>query len=190
MLTAFQQVEDQLAAIPICRVRRRCRVEAVKAAEQAVQIALNEYQAGTQDFTTVVTAETTALTDEELLLATREQRLLAAVSLIVALGGGWSTAELPAPAGAVTAGGFCLWIAPRSAVMASNAKSNLDRSRMKTHCQTTDPGLQSLQELQTYMSREPRTSKGFWLKLAKAGAPEATITKDETIETAVLPWLD
>ena len=41
------------------------------------------------------------------------------------------------------------------------------------------------------MSREPRTSKGFWLKLSRAGAPEATITKDEAIETALCcGWID
>ncbi len=95
VLTAFQQVEDQLAAIPILSREAAVQSEAVKAAEQAVQIALNEYQAGTQAFTTVVTAEATALTDEESLLATREQRLLAVVSLIVALGGGWNEAKLP-----------------------------------------------------------------------------------------------
>ena len=45
--------------------------------------------------------------------------------------------------------------------------------------------------LQTRMSGEPRTSKGFWLKLSKAGAPEATITKDEAIETALCcGWID
>ena len=49
----------------------------------------------------------------------------------------------------------------------------------------------SAQELQTRMSREPRTSKGFWLKLSKAGAPAATITKDEAIETALCcGWID
>ncbi len=56
VLTAFQQVEDQLAAIPILTREATVQVDAVKAAEQAVQIALNEYQAGTQNFTTVVTA--------------------------------------------------------------------------------------------------------------------------------------
>ena len=60
-----------------------------------MQIALNEYQAGTQNFTTVVTAEATALTDEEALLTTRTQRVLAAVDLIVALGGGWDATRLP-----------------------------------------------------------------------------------------------
>jgi NodT family efflux transporter outer membrane factor (OMF) lipoprotein len=95
VLTAFQQVEDQLVAIRVLAKEAGVQVEAVKAAEQAVQIALNEYRAGTQNFTTVVTAEATALADEEALLTTKEQRVLAAVSLIVALGGGWDEAKLP-----------------------------------------------------------------------------------------------
>jgi outer membrane protein TolC len=95
VLNAFQQVEDQLAAIPVLSREASVQVEASKAAREAVQIALNEYQAGTQNFTTVVTAEATALSDDEALLTTREQRLLAAVSLIVALGGGWDEAKLP-----------------------------------------------------------------------------------------------
>jgi NodT family efflux transporter outer membrane factor (OMF) lipoprotein len=95
VLTAFEQVEDPLAAIPILTSEVNVQVKAVADAEQAVQIAINEYKAGTQNFTTVVTAETTALTDEESLLTTREQRLLAAVNLIVALGGGWDASKLP-----------------------------------------------------------------------------------------------
>jgi NodT family efflux transporter outer membrane factor (OMF) lipoprotein len=96
VLTAFQQVEDQLVAIRVLSREIKVQVEAVKAAQQAVQIALNEYRAGTQNFTTVVTAEAIALTDEESALASRAQRLTAAVTLVVALGGGWSTDELPA----------------------------------------------------------------------------------------------
>jgi NodT family efflux transporter outer membrane factor (OMF) lipoprotein len=95
VLAAFQQVEDQLAAIPILSREQRVQIEAVTAARQAVQIALNEYQAGTQNFTTVVTAEATALSDEEALLTTEEQRLLDSVNLIVALGGGWDESKLP-----------------------------------------------------------------------------------------------
>lgn len=95
VLTAFQQVEDQLVALRVLAREASVQVEAVKAAEQAVQIAINEYRAGTQNFTTVVTAEATALADEESLLTTREQRMLAAANLIVALGGGWSEAKLP-----------------------------------------------------------------------------------------------
>jgi NodT family efflux transporter outer membrane factor (OMF) lipoprotein len=98
VLTAFQQVEDQLAAIRILSSEAGVQAQATAAAEQAVQIALNEYRAGTQNYTTVVTAQATALSDEESALTTRSQRMAAAVSLIVALGGGWTRAELPAVA--------------------------------------------------------------------------------------------
>jgi NodT family efflux transporter outer membrane factor (OMF) lipoprotein len=96
VLTAFQQVEDQLAAIPILTRELGVQVEAVKAAKQAVQIALNEYSAGTQNFTTVVTAEATELSDEESALTSQAQRLTDVITLVVALGGGWSADELPA----------------------------------------------------------------------------------------------
>jgi NodT family efflux transporter outer membrane factor (OMF) lipoprotein len=99
VLTAFQQVEDQLAAVPILTRELRVQEDAVKSARQAVQIALNEYMAGTQNFTTVVTAEATALTDEESALSTRVTRLTDVVTLVVALGGGWTTADLPNPLG-------------------------------------------------------------------------------------------
>ena len=95
VLNAFQQVEDQLAAIATYDREIKVQAQAVRIARQAVQIALNEYRAGTQTFTTVVTAEATALQDEESLLATRGSRLSAAVSLIVALGGGWDMSDLP-----------------------------------------------------------------------------------------------
>jgi NodT family efflux transporter outer membrane factor (OMF) lipoprotein len=95
VLTAFQQVEDQLAAVPILTHELDIQSQAVTAAEQSVQIALNEYRAGTQNFTTVVTAEATALSDEESALSTRAQRLTASVTLVVALGGGWTADKLP-----------------------------------------------------------------------------------------------
>lgn len=94
VLAAFQQVEDELAAMRVLAREESVQVKAVAAAEQAVQIALNEYQAGTQNFTTVVTAEATAFSDEESALITREQRFTAAVALIVALGGGCSNAQV------------------------------------------------------------------------------------------------
>ena len=95
VLTAFQQVEDNLAAIRIYDREIKVQAEAVKIATQAVQIALNEYKAGTQNFTTVVTAEATQLSDQLSLIQTRAARLEAAVSLIVALGGGWDAVDLP-----------------------------------------------------------------------------------------------
>ncbi len=97
VLTALQQVEDELSTIRILGQEATVQNEAVASAEQAVQIALNEYRAGTQNFSTVVTAQATALTNEESALTTRTQRLTAAVNLVVDLGGGWS--EPPPEAG-------------------------------------------------------------------------------------------
>jgi NodT family efflux transporter outer membrane factor (OMF) lipoprotein len=95
VLTAIQQVEDNLAGIRILAREAKVQVENVRISRQATQIALNEYQAGTQAFTTVVTAEEQQLTVEESLLATQAQLQSDAVSLIVALGGGWSQSKLP-----------------------------------------------------------------------------------------------
>jgi len=95
VLTAIQQVEDNLAGIRILSREAKVLAENVRISRQATQIALNEYQAGTQAYTTVVTAEEQQLTVEEALLLTQEQIQLDSVSLIVALGGGWSQSKLP-----------------------------------------------------------------------------------------------
>ena len=100
VLTAIQQVDDQLSSIRILSREASVQAEAVRAFRQATQIALNEYSAGTQNFTTVVTAEAQQLTAEEAELTTRAQLQTAAVNLIVALGGGWSQSRLPDALGA------------------------------------------------------------------------------------------
>jgi outer membrane protein TolC len=69
--------------------------DAVKAAQQEVDVYLNQYQAGTIAFTAVVVAQAQLLADQESALAVRQDRFLAAVALIEALGGGWDTALLP-----------------------------------------------------------------------------------------------
>jgi NodT family efflux transporter outer membrane factor (OMF) lipoprotein len=95
VLTALQGVEDQLATLRILADQYKVQEAAVRDATQAVKIALNEYQAGTQTYTTVATAETTLLGDQETLLTLRQQRLAAAVTLIEDLGGGWDATQLP-----------------------------------------------------------------------------------------------
>ena len=95
VLTAFQQVEDELAASRILEQQAGVQDRAVSAAQEAEQLALNQYRAGTVDFTTVVTAQATALSDQETAVNIRETRFVASVNLIEALGGGWSTAALP-----------------------------------------------------------------------------------------------
>jgi len=95
VLTAFQQVEDQLAALRILEQQAAAEATAVRSAQQAVSIALNEYRAGTAAYTAVITAQATELADEETLLAIQQSRLVASVGLIEALGGGWDAARLP-----------------------------------------------------------------------------------------------
>jgi NodT family efflux transporter outer membrane factor (OMF) lipoprotein len=96
VLTAFQQVEDQLAVIHYLTQQLVVQQKAVKDAQQAVNVYLNQFQAGTTAFTAVVTAEIILLGDEETELTIRQDLFLASVSLIEALGGGWDTRLLPA----------------------------------------------------------------------------------------------
>ncbi len=95
VLTAFQQVEDELAAIRLLSQQLRLQHEAVLNARKAVEVFLNQFQAGTVAFTTVVTAEIILLGDEEAELTARQNLFLASVSLIEALGGGWDATMLP-----------------------------------------------------------------------------------------------
>jgi NodT family efflux transporter outer membrane factor (OMF) lipoprotein len=99
VLTAFQQVEDQLATLRILEQQHAVQDETVKSANLAVQLTLNQYRAGTVAYTAVVTAQTTALGDAQTLLTIRQNRLVASVALIQALGGGWDAATLGKPNG-------------------------------------------------------------------------------------------
>jgi NodT family efflux transporter outer membrane factor (OMF) lipoprotein len=89
VLSAFQDVEDDLSNLRILAEQAQAEQAAVTDATRAVQIALNEYEAGTQSYTTVVTAQATLLTDQENALTVQQNRLLASISLIQDLGGGW-----------------------------------------------------------------------------------------------------
>jgi NodT family efflux transporter outer membrane factor (OMF) lipoprotein len=95
VLTGFQQVEDQLAALRILAQQAAALDKAVAASREAERIIFNQYKAGTVAYTNVVVAQTAALGNAEDALRVRQSRLVAAVALIQALGGGWSTGELP-----------------------------------------------------------------------------------------------
>jgi hypothetical protein len=94
VLTAFQQVEDQLVALRILEQQYAVQDRTVKSANEAVRLTINEYKAGTVAYTAVVTAQATALADAQTLLTIRQNRLTASVALIQALGGGWDAALL------------------------------------------------------------------------------------------------
>ncbi|MFZ3360660.1 MAG: efflux transporter outer membrane subunit [Xanthobacteraceae bacterium] len=95
VLTAFQQVEDELAAIHYLSQQLAAQRLAVADERKAVDVFLNQFQAGTVAFTTVVVAEIALLSDEESELTARQNLFLASVSMIEALGGGWDTTLLP-----------------------------------------------------------------------------------------------
>jgi NodT family efflux transporter outer membrane factor (OMF) lipoprotein len=98
VLTAFQDVENDLSNLRILAGQARAEQAAVRDAARAVQITLNEYQAGTAAYTTVVTAQLTLLGDQEAALSVQQDRLLASVSLIEDLGGGFTAGSLPGAA--------------------------------------------------------------------------------------------
>ena len=95
VLTALQQVEDQLSTLRILEQQARAEAIAVAAAQRAVDVTLNQYRAGTVAYTTVITEQTSLLSDQQAQLAVQQNRLVASVALITALGGGWNKDELP-----------------------------------------------------------------------------------------------
>jgi outer membrane protein TolC len=94
VLTALQNVEDDLSNLRILAQQADVQNAVVSNATQGAQIALNEYQAGTVDYTTTATTQATALSAQQSALSIQQQRLLDSVSLIGDMGGGWSAGEL------------------------------------------------------------------------------------------------
>jgi NodT family efflux transporter outer membrane factor (OMF) lipoprotein len=98
VLSAFQSVETDLSDLRIYGQEAPVQAQAVRDAERGLQIALNEYRAGTQPYTTVVSAQLTLLGDQESALSLQQNRLLASVTLFEDLGGGFSASQLPSAA--------------------------------------------------------------------------------------------
>ncbi|MBE7212514.1 MAG: TolC family protein, partial [Gluconacetobacter diazotrophicus] len=94
VLTAFQGVEDQLSNLRILAQQADAQKQATDLATQSVQVALNQYQAGTAIYTTVINTQVTALQNAETALGIQENRLVASVNLIGELGGGWDASRL------------------------------------------------------------------------------------------------
>ncbi len=103
VLTAFQETEDNLAALRILDEMARVQDEAVSAAQESVRLTTNRYTAGTVSYLEVVTAQTIALTNQRTAVDILGRRMTAAVLLIKALGGGWDASDLPS-ADEVTSG--------------------------------------------------------------------------------------
>jgi NodT family efflux transporter outer membrane factor (OMF) lipoprotein len=90
VLTAFQEVEDDLAALRILEREAEIENEAVKAARQSVELVRNQYKAGTVSYLDVVTVQATALANERTAINIQGQRLTATTLLVKALGGSWN----------------------------------------------------------------------------------------------------
>ena len=97
VLTAFQQVEDGLSLTNILSSELQQQVAAVQAADKAQNMTLALYTGGLDNYLDVTVAQVAALTAQIAAVQVETTRLQAAVNLIGALGGGWSTDELPTP---------------------------------------------------------------------------------------------
>ena len=89
ILSAFREVEDNLAALRILEEEAAVQGEAVRAARESVTITSNQYRAGTVNYLSVVVVQAAALINERAALGILGRRLVASVNLIKALGGGW-----------------------------------------------------------------------------------------------------
>jgi len=95
VLNAFQNVEDNLAGLRYLEQESREQAAAVTYAERSLQLAQNRYQGGITTYLEVITAQAAALANERTAVSLQTRRMLASVSLIQALGGGWDVSKLP-----------------------------------------------------------------------------------------------
>jgi len=95
VLTAFQQVEDSLSTLRILAEESVVADQSVKSADRALAVSTAQYKAGTTAYLTVLTAQATALAAERTQIDLLTRRHEASVQLVVNLGGGWDTSQLP-----------------------------------------------------------------------------------------------
>jgi len=93
VLSGFQDVEDNLAALRILDEEAQLQEQAVNSAHESVTLMTNQYRSGIVSYLNVVTVQTIALTNERAAISISGQRLSAAVLLVKALGGGWSAPD-------------------------------------------------------------------------------------------------
>jgi outer membrane protein TolC len=96
VLTGFQQVEDNVAALRILEHEAQVQNTAVDAAEKYLALANTRYTGGVTSYLEVTTAQSAALSDEITAVNLLGRRMVDAVALIEALGGGWDRSSLPA----------------------------------------------------------------------------------------------
>ncbi|HEX4021336.1 MAG TPA: efflux transporter outer membrane subunit [Acidobacteriaceae bacterium] len=95
VLTAYQEVEDNLAALRVLQGEAQTQQDAVAAAQQQEQIATSLYKGGLDTYLNVITAQSITLSNELVASQIGTRRMAASVLLIKALGGGWDVSQLP-----------------------------------------------------------------------------------------------
>jgi len=95
VLTAFQQVEDNLAGLRILEQEAGVQATAVKSAQRSLELSNTRYEGGVTSYLEVITAQNAALSDEVTAVNILGRRMASAVYLIEALGGGWDRSSLP-----------------------------------------------------------------------------------------------
>ena len=95
VLTAFQQVEDNLSALRILEEEAKTEDGAVAAAEHSLALSINRYKGGVTSYLEVTTAQSAALADEVTAVSILTRRMTASVLLVKALGGGWNVSQIP-----------------------------------------------------------------------------------------------
>jgi len=94
-LAAFRQVEDNLSQLQLLDEEARQEDAAVASAQNTLHLAMDRYENGAVNYLDVVASQTAALQAQRTLLVLRDRQLRASVGLIRAVGGGWSTKDMP-----------------------------------------------------------------------------------------------
>ena len=95
VLTSFQEVEDNLAALRILSHELEEQNDAVSSSQRALSLATERYKSGIDSYLNVITAQATLLNNQRTAVNLQMQEMTASVELIKALGGGWNSSELP-----------------------------------------------------------------------------------------------
>jgi outer membrane protein TolC len=95
VLSAFRDVEDQLSALRVLADEAQVQQRAVDAAKRSTELSTLRYKRGLAPYLEVLTNQTTELADERDAASLVARRIVASAELQMALGGGWSSAQLP-----------------------------------------------------------------------------------------------
>ncbi len=95
VLSAFQEVEDNLAALRILEEEAKTEDAAVAAAQHSLALSENRYRGGVTSYLEVTIAQSAALSDEVTAVNIRTRRMTSSVLLIKAIGGGWNVSQIP-----------------------------------------------------------------------------------------------